>query len=207
MTSDKQRDANIVNAQNSTGPKTVAGKAKSSANAVKDGLSSPRAVLSDEDPEAFEALRQGMFEQFRPNFPLEVELVEEVSTVLWRLRRIPQIEAGIFLMQHQEKQIEAAKEAVREADPDRVVLDAIQGPESPALVAAQQRLRTARASAKDGLTMSAAGFLLDAVSGNALEKVGRHETRLQNRLTRLLRLLADLQAERVEGTIVVAESG
>ena len=34
------------------------------------------------------------------------------------------------------------------------------------------------------------------------EKVGRHEACLQNRLTRLLGSLADLQAGRVEGTIV-----
>ncbi len=207
MTSDKQHRANIANGKRGSGPKTEAGKAKASANSLKHGLGAARTVLPDEDAEAFEALRGGMFEQFQPAFPLEVELVEEVSSVLWRLRRIPQIEAGLFLMQHQEEQIDAAKEAIRDADPDRVVLDAIQGPASPQLVEAQQRLRTARASAHDGLMMSAAGFLRDAASENAVEKVGRHETRLQNRLTRLLRALADLQAGRIEVTIVEDGSG
>jgi hypothetical protein len=208
MTSDKQRDANIANAQRSSGPKTAAGKAKASANSLKHGMWAARAVLPDEDAEAFETLREGMFEQFQPAFPLEVELVEEVSTVLWRLRRIPQFEAGLYLMQHQEEEIDAAKQAIRDADPERVVLDAIQGTASPELMAVQQRLRTARASAQDGLMMSAAGFLRDAVSYNAVEKIGRHETRLQNRLTRLLRALADLQAGRVEeATIVGDETG
>ena len=207
MTSDKQRDANIANAKLSPGPKTAAGKAKASANSLKHGMWAARAVLPDEDAEAFEVLREGMFEQFQPAFPLEFELVQEVSSVLWRLRRIPQIEAGLYLMQHQEEEIDAAKQAVRDADPNRALLDATQGPESPALVAAKQRLRTARASAPDGLMVSAAGFLRDAVRDNAQEKLGRHETRLQNRLTRLLRALADLQAGRVEATIVEDETG
>ena len=202
MTTDKQRKANMANSKASTGPTTPAGKAKVRDNALKHGLWAARAVLPDEDPEAFEALRQSMIEQFKPVFPLEAELVEEVATVLWRLRRIPQIEAGILELQHNVEQVDAAKEAVRAEAPQRVVLDALQGAESPALVAAQTRLRAAKARTKDGLTMSAAGFLRDAVSDNAVEKVGRHEARLQNRLTRLLSALADLQAGRVEGIIV-----
>jgi hypothetical protein len=206
MASDKQTAANIANAQRSTGPRSPAGKATASTNAVKHGFWATKSVLlPDEDAEAFEALRQGMLEQFQPLFPLEVEQVEELSTILWRLRRVPQIEAGIFQMQHNQEMVDAAKEAVRAADPNRVVVDAIQGPESAALVAAQQRLRTARSRAKEGLAMSVVGFQRDVVTDNSVEKLGRHETRLQNRMIRILHTLAALQAGRVEATIVAAD--
>jgi len=53
----------------------------------------------------------------------------------------------------------------------------------------------------DGSTRkrSALGFLQD---DRNLDKLGRYETRLENRLHRLLRELERLQAQRVEGEIV-----
>ena len=55
MTSQARIDANQKNAQHSTGPKTDAGKAKSSRNALKHGLTAEAAVLPNENPADFEA--------------------------------------------------------------------------------------------------------------------------------------------------------
>jgi hypothetical protein len=52
MASDKQIAANRANAQRSTGPRTAAGRAKSSRNAYRHGLSVPM----QPDPQAVEAM-------------------------------------------------------------------------------------------------------------------------------------------------------
>ena len=53
MSSDAQRSANQANAQKSTGPKSAEGKAKSSRNAFKHGLSGDGKVLPPEDAVRF----------------------------------------------------------------------------------------------------------------------------------------------------------
>ena len=56
MTSQKQIEANLANAQLSTGPRTNRGKARSKMNAVKHALTAAQGVLIEgEDPEEFEA--------------------------------------------------------------------------------------------------------------------------------------------------------
>src|SRR5574341_1927219 len=49
-----------------TGPRTAEGKARSSRNALKHGLTSEDAVLAEEEPDEFEALRQGVIDERRP---------------------------------------------------------------------------------------------------------------------------------------------
>ena len=53
MTSEKQAAANRRNAAKSTGPQTESGKARSSGNALKHGLSAEQVVIFGEDPAAF----------------------------------------------------------------------------------------------------------------------------------------------------------
>src|SRR4051794_39457172 len=55
MTSSKQTRANRENAKRSTGPRTDAGKASSSKNAMRHGLLSEASTLPDEDPAEFDA--------------------------------------------------------------------------------------------------------------------------------------------------------
>ncbi len=62
-TSPNKVDANRRNAKKSTGPRSAAGKAKSSRNAVKHGLLAGRIVLADhkdEDPQQFSLLLDGL---------------------------------------------------------------------------------------------------------------------------------------------------
>ncbi len=96
MATAKQAAANRRNAAKSTGPWTKSGKARSSGNALKHGLSAEQVVMLDEDPAAFEALRDDLYAHYQPTDPVAEHLVEQVAASIWRLRRVPEIEAGIF---------------------------------------------------------------------------------------------------------------
>jgi hypothetical protein len=65
MATAAQVNANQVNAQKSTGPTTEAGKAKSSANAVKTGLTGRIIMMSGEDCRRLRKARQTLLHQVR----------------------------------------------------------------------------------------------------------------------------------------------
>ena len=67
MTSIARRDANRRNAQRSTGPRTPAGKATSSKNALQHGLLAAQTLLPDEDADALTALSTGLIDQLAPS--------------------------------------------------------------------------------------------------------------------------------------------
>ena len=96
MASDKQLSANTSNAKQSTGPRSQSGKARSRLNSRKHGLTAKTLVIGDEDPAQFEKLRAELMEEYDPQSALECELVERLSSLLWRLRRIPAFEAAII---------------------------------------------------------------------------------------------------------------
>ena len=85
---------NWENAQHSTGPRTEAGKQRSSFNALRHGLTAVSPVLPSEDPAAYEAHRRGFFDEYKPATPTESQLVQELVDTSWRLNRIPALEAG-----------------------------------------------------------------------------------------------------------------
>ncbi len=66
MTSDKQAAANHENAKTSTGPRSEDGKNTVRHNALKHGLRAQTVVLPNEDPQAFEELRQGLRDHHQP---------------------------------------------------------------------------------------------------------------------------------------------
>ena len=59
MTSLRQIESNRRNALRSTGPKTEAGKQRSSKNAVRHGLTAETVIEPFEDPEDYKAFRRG----------------------------------------------------------------------------------------------------------------------------------------------------
>ena len=98
MASKRQIDANRRNAQRSTGPRTAAGKTRSSANALRHGLTAARAmVLPDESADAFERFRNGVAADLDPQGMLQAALAERIATLLWRLDRAARLEAELFL--------------------------------------------------------------------------------------------------------------
>ena len=94
----KQLAANRRNAQKSTGPRTLEGKAASRWNALKHGLLS-RAVIPPslepyESRADFESLLAALREEFAPASALEQLLIERIATGYWRLARLLRAEAG-----------------------------------------------------------------------------------------------------------------
>ena len=70
------------------GPKTEAGRKRSSANALRHGvLSNKMIVLQTESEEEFEMLKRGYYEALKPANFLEAELVDEMIWAKWRQRR------------------------------------------------------------------------------------------------------------------------
>lgn len=96
MDDDRRREANRRNAKNSTGPRTPAGKARSSRNATRHGMLSQRMLLDGESEEELRTLRQGMRQSLRPVGELEEELVERMVTATWRKRRVDRVELGLW---------------------------------------------------------------------------------------------------------------
>jgi hypothetical protein len=88
--------ANRANSQRSTGPRTTAGKQRSSLNALRHGLTAASPLLPSEAPAAFEDHRRRFFDEYQPATPTESRLVQELSDTSWRLNRIPVLEAALF---------------------------------------------------------------------------------------------------------------
>ena len=87
-TSKKQVAANRRNAKKSTGPRTAAGKARSSLNAFTHGILSKHAFLPGEDSVQFAIFQMDLFEDLAPQGAAERLLADRVVDCAWRLRRI-----------------------------------------------------------------------------------------------------------------------
>ena len=98
MSSQAQLAANQKNAQLSTGPTSETGKAKSSLNAVKTGLTGRTVLLPGDDAALYEAHIARFVERFQPASPDEQNLVQGLADTEWRLLRIPALEAGIYAL-------------------------------------------------------------------------------------------------------------
>ena len=92
MSTEKQTAANRRNAEKSTGPKTEAGKKRSSQNAFKHGSRSNQMIVPGEDPEQLKALIEG-YRDFHDFAPAELALIEplralrQIHYTAWLARR------------------------------------------------------------------------------------------------------------------------
>jgi hypothetical protein len=98
MTSEKQLEANRRNAMRSTGPKTDEGKARSSRNNLRHGLTGQITVLPSEDREAHDAFVNQLLEGLNPETPMEEQLANSIAEDSWRLNRVRAIETNIFAL-------------------------------------------------------------------------------------------------------------
>ncbi|HEY3936462.1 MAG TPA: hypothetical protein VGL97_03490 [Bryobacteraceae bacterium] len=96
MASESQINANRANAQLSTGPKTAAGKAKASHNAVKTGLTGRTVLLPTEDAAIYRQHVERLVGDYQPATEAEQALVQSIADTEWRLLRIPSLESGIY---------------------------------------------------------------------------------------------------------------
>ena len=91
MATDKQIAANRRNAQKATGPKTDAGKFKSSLNALRLGLYSKTYIIKTENEQIFKNFSAGFINEFMPQTPSELELLEQLIITAWRRRRLAEL--------------------------------------------------------------------------------------------------------------------
>ena len=96
--SEAQLNANRANAQKSHGPVTPEGKAKSSLNAVKTGLTGQTVLLPADDAIAYQSHLDRHFKQESPATDQEHTLVQMIADAEWRLLRIPGLEASIHAL-------------------------------------------------------------------------------------------------------------
>jgi hypothetical protein len=96
MSTAAQIAANQQNAQLSTGPNSEAGKAASSRNALKTGLTGRTVLLPAEDAALYETHVAHFVNRYEPVGDDERNLVQSLADTEWRLRRIPSLEMGIY---------------------------------------------------------------------------------------------------------------
>ena len=96
MSSEAQIAANRANAALSTGPTTEAGKANSSHNAVKTGLTGRTILLPEDDREIYLKHVARFLTRYQPVTDDEKALTQSVADTEWRLVRIPSLESGLY---------------------------------------------------------------------------------------------------------------
>src|SRR5947209_18765159 len=93
--SNNRAETNRENANKSTGPRTEAGKQRSSLNALRHGLTGHTVVLPSDDLVAYQRHCKGFHDQYQPKNPTEVQLTQTVADLSWRLNRATAFETNM----------------------------------------------------------------------------------------------------------------
>jgi hypothetical protein len=96
MATAAQMAANRLNSLKSLGPRSEEGKAASRFNALQSGIHAKSQVIPGESAEELEAVAASYREQYRPENPAEVFLVDRMIRADWELRRFERIEAELW---------------------------------------------------------------------------------------------------------------
>jgi uncharacterized protein YecA (UPF0149 family) len=95
MATEAQLVANRRNAQSSTGPKTIEGKARVSRNAAIFGLYSVGDAVRPEEEPIYHLFCEGFQQDLAPEGAMETTLAAEIVHAAWRLRRCAEAESRI----------------------------------------------------------------------------------------------------------------
>ncbi len=87
MATEAQINANRLNSQKSTGPRTDEGKRSVSQNAIKHGLFAHESVIKCENVADFELHRDAMLGELCPVGVMESMLAERMVSLFWRMLR------------------------------------------------------------------------------------------------------------------------
>ena len=202
MTSLAQRTANERNAHRSTGPRTAAGKAAAARNSVTHGLCAHDVTLPDEDPRAWDAHRDALYQHFAPVGPMEEQCVERLAVCGWRLTRVTRIETSVFQYQTLDQRArDTRRTAMSFERPSPLLLTELKRDvltttiTDEASYAAALTRATEAETARDHEPLAAA-FVNDAAHGHPLAKLSRYEVALERSQYRALHELERLQAAR-----------
>jgi hypothetical protein len=89
-------EINRANSQQSTGPKTAAGKKHSSLNALRHGLTGQIVVMPAEDLEAYQLHLKSFADEYHPHGATEAHLVQALGDTSWRLNRVAALETNLL---------------------------------------------------------------------------------------------------------------
>ena len=88
--------SNRRNAESSTGPRTPAGKARSSRNACTHSLTAAIIPVLERDRDRFATLADSLRDLFHPANPVEEDFVEQMITARWHLLQVERVFAGYW---------------------------------------------------------------------------------------------------------------
>jgi hypothetical protein len=91
-------EINRANAQRSTGPKTEAGKQRSSLNALRHGLTGQIVVMPTEDLQAYQLHLESFTDEYHPQGASESHLVQALADTSWRLNRVAALETNLLTL-------------------------------------------------------------------------------------------------------------
>ena len=202
MTSWRQYEANRRNAFKSTGPKTEAGKQKSRCNAVRHGLTAETVIGALEDAEDYKAFEAAITADYDAQSTVERELVLQLASILWRLRRAATMETGLFEIQAEQLRDyrQTRKLLAHSADVVQVVFGE---PDLSNVISAQNQVNTlpgGGVKSDDPAIEFARCFLRLANLPNfALDRLSRYEATLWRQASRILFALDALDRRKPPG--------
>lgn len=144
-------------------------------------------------------LAEGLRAEVQPVGELESILVDRITSLLWRLRRLERVEAGIFAW---ELYGELAERANREARAqEKTALDDLLAANTTVTDGRKHREALEKAEemrVKQDAETATLGraFVRDAGAANAFSKLSRYETAIERGLYKALHELQRLQAAR-----------
>jgi hypothetical protein len=208
MTTKRQINANRQNAKRSTGPKTPEGKANVRYNAMQHGLLAEAALLPDEDEATFRSFSERIIRELTPTGEMESMLVEQIINTLWRLRRLSQVEAGLFVREsaaQAEEHFRAEALALEISVDEWLAEQSVLTSRRPIRVVDEElhqealdRAGAAAAVQQTELARLGGTFSREAQAGDAFSKLARYETTLNRTLDRTVKRLDELQCRRAQ---------
>jgi SEC-C motif-containing protein len=101
MTTDAARDAatSATQTHGQTGPRTEAGKAKSSRNSIRTGLYAARDFIRPEEEEEYAQTLIKLMDELTPGNTVEQTFATEIMGATWRLRRCRLVEENFSYME------------------------------------------------------------------------------------------------------------
>ena len=91
-----QLAANRRNAKKSTGPRSAAGKKRSSLNHLRHGMTAETVVLPHESAGDYDEIRGALMKDYEPATSQETMLVDQIAAGYWRTIRARRFETAMF---------------------------------------------------------------------------------------------------------------
>ena len=173
----KKTLANRLNSKKSTGPKSEAGKRRSSLNSIKHGLYGEKIAIIGENIDEINDITERLVKELKPIGINQEIIVSKMVDLAIRLRRIPLLEAGVLNQEMQEYEADKYKEDIAEV---------IGGGDKKTMMLSSNVIVR-----KSGLS-----FARDCNSGSAILKLNTIEDKLLSKYFKLLEILKRLQKKK-----------